>query len=215
MNNEQEEKRKLWKIYGILMGVMVGGAVLILGTQAAWNAIQRHSAKSTEAETSAEPETPSNSSTLPNPPVSSQYNSQPTQPTIPSGLSQQEAVNLINQWLQAKGKIFAPPFDRQLLAQYTHTQGKLYQDIVKLQGPMDWLRSTGSYYTFNQSQITEVIDFSTSGELPVLKVKISENMVFYNGEQNNRETTASTNSYTYTFRQEQGTWKIDGRKLEN
>ncbi|WP_354635932.1 ARC6/PARC6 family protein [Planktothricoides raciborskii] len=209
MNNEQEEKRKLWKIYGILMGVMVGGAVLILGTQAAWNAIQRHSAKSTEAETSAEPETPSNSSTLPNPPVSSQYNSQPTQPTIPSGLSQQEAVNLINQWLQAKGKIFAPPFDRQLLAQYTHTQGKLYQDIVKLQGPMDWLRSTGSYYTFNQSQIIEVIEFSTSGELPVLKVKISENMVFYNGEQNKRETKASTNSYTYTFRQQQGSWKIE------
>lgn len=58
------------------MGIMVGGAVLILGTQAAWNAIQRHSAKSTEVETT------SNSSTLPNPPVSSQYNSQRT---IPSG----------------------------------------------------------------------------------------------------------------------------------
>jgi hypothetical protein len=211
MNNEQEEKRKLWKIYGILMGIMVGGAVLILGTQAAWNAIQRNLAKSTETETSAEPETPSNSSTLPTPPVSSQYNSQPTQPTISSSLSQQEAVNLINQWLQAKGKIFAPPFDRQLLAQYTHTQGKLYQGIAKPQGSIDWLRSTGSYYTFNQSQIIEVIEFSTSGELPVLKVKIFENMVFYNGELNKRETEAATNTYIYTFRQEQGTWKIDHR----
>jgi cytoskeletal protein RodZ len=41
MSNEQE-KTKLWKVYGILMGVMVGGAVLILGGQAAWNAIQQN-----------------------------------------------------------------------------------------------------------------------------------------------------------------------------
>ena len=46
MSNEQE-KTKLWKVYGILMGVMVGGAVLILGGQAAWNAIQQNMAKAT------------------------------------------------------------------------------------------------------------------------------------------------------------------------
>jgi hypothetical protein len=44
--NDQQEKTKLWKIYGILMGVMVGGAVLILGGQAAWNAIQQNMSKS-------------------------------------------------------------------------------------------------------------------------------------------------------------------------
>ena len=43
--NDQQEKTKLWKIYGILMGVMVGGAVLILGGQAAWNAIQQNMSK--------------------------------------------------------------------------------------------------------------------------------------------------------------------------
>lgn len=47
MNDEQEEKRKIWKIYGILMGAMVGGAVLILVTQAAWNFLRRDLAKST------------------------------------------------------------------------------------------------------------------------------------------------------------------------
>jgi hypothetical protein len=207
--NEQEEKRKLWKIYGILMGIMVGGAVLILGTQAAWNAIQRNLAKSTEAETSSNSETPSNSSTLPNPPVSSQYNTQQTRQTIPSGLSQQEAVNLINKWLQAKGKVFAPPFDRQVLAQYTHTQGALYKDITKPQGSMDWLKNTGSYYNYNQANITEVLEFSTSGQLPMLKVKISENLVFYNGELNRAKREQSTDGFIYTFRQEQGTWKID------
>lgn len=43
--NDQQEKTKLWKVYGILMGVMVGGAVLILGGQAAWNAVQQNMSK--------------------------------------------------------------------------------------------------------------------------------------------------------------------------
>jgi hypothetical protein len=45
--NDQTDKQKLWKIYGILMGVMVGGSVLILGGQAAWNAVQQNLAKYT------------------------------------------------------------------------------------------------------------------------------------------------------------------------
>ena len=44
--NDQTDKQKLWKVYGILIGVMVGGAVLILGGQAGWNAIQENLAKS-------------------------------------------------------------------------------------------------------------------------------------------------------------------------
>jgi len=43
--SDQQEQTKLWKVYGILMGVMVGGAVLILGGQAAWNAIQQNMSK--------------------------------------------------------------------------------------------------------------------------------------------------------------------------
>ncbi|MEG4575451.1 hypothetical protein QUA56_22625 [Microcoleus sp. N3A4] len=45
MNNDDEQKRSLWKTYSILMGVMVGGAVLILGGQAAWNAVQQNMSK--------------------------------------------------------------------------------------------------------------------------------------------------------------------------
>lgn len=45
--SDQQEQTKLWKVYGILMGVMVGGAVLILGGQAAWNAIQQNTPKAT------------------------------------------------------------------------------------------------------------------------------------------------------------------------
>jgi cytoskeletal protein RodZ len=70
--NDQQEKTKLWKIYGILMGVMVGGAVLILGGQAAWNAIQQNMSKA-----SRENKPPStNSLPLTTPQVSAEVRSQ-------------------------------------------------------------------------------------------------------------------------------------------
>jgi cytoskeletal protein RodZ len=70
--NDQQEKTKLWKIYGILMGVMVGGAVLILGGQALWNAIQQNMSKA-----SRENKPPStNSLPLTTPQVSAEVRSQ-------------------------------------------------------------------------------------------------------------------------------------------
>ncbi|XZN98798.1 MAG: hypothetical protein ACM65K_11220 [Microcoleus sp.] len=72
--NDREQKRSLWKTYSILMGVMVGGAVLILGGQAAWNAVQQNMSKA-----SIENKPPSTSSlplsTPPAPEVRSQTNS--------------------------------------------------------------------------------------------------------------------------------------------
>jgi hypothetical protein len=38
--NDQQEKTKLWKIYGILMGVMVGGAVRRLSSNCAKSAVK-------------------------------------------------------------------------------------------------------------------------------------------------------------------------------
>ena len=69
--SDQQEKTKLWKVYGILMGVMVGGAVLILGGQAAWNAVQQNMSKAT---TENKPPSTSSlpSSTPPAPEVRSQ-----------------------------------------------------------------------------------------------------------------------------------------------
>jgi hypothetical protein len=70
--NDQQEKTKLWKVYGILMGVMVGGALLILGGQAAWNAIQQNMSKA-----SIENKPPSTSSlTLSTPQVPAEVRSQ-------------------------------------------------------------------------------------------------------------------------------------------
>ncbi len=39
-NNNEQEKQRLWKIYMIFMGVMVGGGTLILTSQWVWGTIQ-------------------------------------------------------------------------------------------------------------------------------------------------------------------------------
>ena len=41
--NENQEKQKLWQTYGLLIGVMLGGTLLTLGGQSAWNLIQQQS----------------------------------------------------------------------------------------------------------------------------------------------------------------------------
>jgi hypothetical protein len=54
---------------------------------------------------------------------------EPQKPQTPQSISQQEAVNLINRWLQAKERIFAPPFERDIAAELT--TDVLYWDIIK------------------------------------------------------------------------------------
>lgn len=64
MSNEQE-KTKLWKTYGILMSVMLGGTVIVLVAQSAWNAIQQNLAKSAvESKPLSTDSSPSNTSSI-------------------------------------------------------------------------------------------------------------------------------------------------------
>jgi cytoskeletal protein RodZ len=41
--SKQEDKSEIWKIYYILMGLMLAGSALVLGGQTAWNKWQEHS----------------------------------------------------------------------------------------------------------------------------------------------------------------------------
>jgi|GEM_PF-6415214 len=44
--SNQEDKLKLWKAYGILMGAMLGGSMLFLGGQAVWTAWGENNSRS-------------------------------------------------------------------------------------------------------------------------------------------------------------------------
>jgi len=125
-------------------------------------------------------------------------------------LSQDQALEIVKKWYQAKPKMFAPPFDTNLVEQLT--TGKLYQKMISSDpevSPIAWLRTHNSYYTYNRSEIRNVLDFSNSGEHPYIKVKVFEELYLHAP---NRIDTANSGSYQgnfmYFFTNENGVWKI-------
>ncbi|MFN7525943.1 MAG: IMS domain-containing protein, partial [Dolichospermum sp.] len=62
-------------------------------------------------------------------------------------ISQEQALELVQKWYAAKPRIFAPPFDRDLLNELA--TGKLYQKVGGEDGSIDWLQKYNRYYTYN------------------------------------------------------------------
>ena len=122
-------------------------------------------------------------------------------------ISQEQALELVQKWYAAKPRIFAPPFDRDLLNELA--TGKLYQRVGGEDGSIDWLQKYNRYYTYNKSEITNVMGFSSSGSRPYIKVRIIEEL-YLQGEKGLDKTNSGEYKidYIYFFAKENGTWKI-------
>jgi len=134
---------------------------------------------------------------------------------VASDLSQSQARALIQKWLDTKAEIFAPPYNRRLAAQVT--TGTLYNDIAQRGGSIEWLESNSSRYIYSESEIKDVWEFDGNGDRPSLKVSIYEDRVLLkkNGRRDPAQSGASTDTFTYYFTKENGTWKIDDYKENN
>ena len=125
-------------------------------------------------------------------------------------ISRQQAVNLIQRYLEAKKQMFAPPYNRQVA--YQLGTDKFYKDAV---GTIDWLQSTGSYYQYGIQKIESIENFSIEGNTATFKVKITEDYTLYNqkgiidGENSNFKTL----TVVYNIKLVDGTWKIFSSKL--
>ena len=113
-----------------------------------------------------------------------------------------QASDLIGRWLDAKQRIFAPPFDRQLLAKMT--TGILYSDTVKA---IDNLTSTNSHYRYGVQKVESVERFAASGNKATIEVKVTEDATVY---RNGKVDTSSFNTKVvrYTLEYWDGIWKI-------
>ena len=134
--------------------------------------------------------------------------------TVQSALSpnttrftEDEAVGLIRNWIQAKKSVFASPFDRQLAANLT--TGTLYYDITKPGGSLDWLQSNNAYYQFGTQTVNPTGKFSATGNQATIEVKVTEDRTFYvNGKVDAAQTNSKTSVLRYVLQLENGTWKI-------
>jgi len=129
-------------------------------------------------------------------------------------ITQEKAVDLVNQWLKAKPEIFAPPFNDSLVAKLT--TGKRYIDITKTDGSINWLRNNGSYWKYKTSKITDVWSFSSSSPRPELKVTIYEDATLYgNRGIDHQKSGATSENYIYYFAKDNGIWKIyDSKQVD-
>ncbi|MDJ0648103.1 MAG: IMS domain-containing protein [Xenococcaceae cyanobacterium MO_188.B19] len=129
-----------------------------------------------------------------------------TQKNISNTLTEQKAVDLINNWQNAKRKIFAYPFDLQLLKKYQ--TDKKYQDNV---GSVNWLRNNNAYYKYGVQSVDSVEEFIASGDRATIDAVVTEQRTFYMNNKviNDGNTAFDTRLVRYNLVSENGQWKIE------
>lgn len=128
----------------------------------------------------------------------------------PSGLTQEQARAIVEQWLTVKSQIFAPPFNTDLADQVV-AAGPLWTDLTKPDGSIQWLKNNNSYYSYSTIKVNRVISYTPSPSMPSIIVSVTEGSVLHSPK--GSEASSSTKNWLYTLKEEAGRWKIwDYRK---
>ena len=123
-----------------------------------------------------------------------------------SSITQEEALNVVRRYLQAKREIFAPPFSREAAARYT--TGILYDDIVQPGKAIDSLTQKNQYYQYGNQQLKFLGSFVSSDDKASINVLITEEVTLYENGSVKSPAKNDPKSYRFDLRLENGTWKI-------
>ncbi|WP_293089872.1 IMS domain-containing protein [Okeania sp. SIO3B5] len=133
----------------------------------------------------------------------------PTPPTteLVKSISQQQAEELIQNWLKAKKEIFAPPYNQKLAAELT--TGKVYDNIVASDGAIVWLKENNAYYQYKVQKIDSIEYFSTQGNQATIQVKVTEEYkLFKNDKLDATRSGFAQLTVIYNLIFIDGKWKI-------
>ncbi|WP_066423573.1 ARC6/PARC6 family protein [Anabaena sp. 4-3] len=140
-------------------------------------------------------------------------NEQPSNNNIQTthDITQEEALDLVQQWYAAKPRIFGPPYDTNLVAQLA--TGRLYSFTTASNGPVNWLENNNAYYRYEKSDITNILEFSNSSNRPYIKVRVVEELYLHGRNGIDRQQSGVfRNNFIYVFEKENGNWKISDYK---
>lgn len=139
--------------------------------------------------------------------------SQQFSPSSVSSISQPEAISLINNWLQAKRVMFAPPYNRNPAVKLTTEEQ--YQKVAGEKGTIDWLQSNNAYYKYGVIKIDGIDQFSANGDKATIKVRVTEERTLYksNGKIDPNETDFKTRIVRYNLQLIDGSWKIASSQI--
>lgn len=133
--------------------------------------------------------------------------SQPVAVKNNGAISQRQAVDLVTEWLQAKSRIFAPPFDQQPVKQLT--TGELYGSLVRDDGAIAWLKDNQAYYRFGVQKVESVERFVADQNKATVELKITEDRTLYrDGTVDPTQTDFQTRLVRYSLESIEGAWKI-------
>ncbi|NET89321.1 MAG: DUF4101 domain-containing protein [Kamptonema sp. SIO1D9] len=118
-----------------------------------------------------------------------------------------EALALINQYLQAKERMFAPPYDRELGAQIL--TGEAFAEKVSQPGgsSLEWLQENRAYWIYGEQNVEPIGSLSVTGDEVNLDVRIREELAYY---ENGIREYSGTNvgDYKFTLQMDDNVWKI-------
>jgi hypothetical protein len=206
-SNNSKELGKAW-IIGGMIGFFIFLGLIINGHQVNQTAsnIEQQTSESVEVEKSSDESLPSTETYQPT--NTSNLETENTSESIPS-FTQQEAVNLLERWQNAKSQIFAPPFSRELGAELL-TGKSYYDNIGNPEGSVAWLQDNASYYTYDLQSIDSVENFAVNEDYATIEVIVTEQRTLYN-QYGNIDGDASgfdTRLVRYNLESENGQWKI-------
>ncbi len=139
----------------------------------------------------------------------------PVQSSTTVTISQNEAKKIIERWMQAKQRMFAPPYDQEIGSQLT--TGKAYKD--KVRGPstdgtpyssLEWLRQYGFRYQYGVQNIESVTRFESGSDQASIEVQILEDARLYNkdGVIQPKRSGIERKTVRFTLKKDSGVFKI-------
>lgn len=198
MNNTPRDWRD-----SVIIGSLTTGIIIIAGVL-----VVRSQPQSPSIVTASNSIAPSSSTNTPSPQqIQQSFQQAAINPTLPK----MEAVAVINRYLSQKSRIFASPYDRQLVASVL-TGNALY-DATKPGGSMDWLQQRNAYYRYGLQKAEPLAYYSVNSNWAQIEVKVTEELSYYeNGAL--RDSGTNVKDYRFTMQQENGTWKISERQAK-
>ncbi len=189
MNNDPRDWRD-----SVIIGSLIAGAIIIASVL-----VVRSQPQSALITTTSNPILPISS------PQPQPIQQTTQQAVINSVLPKMDAVGVINRYLDAKDRIFASPFDRQLAANLL--TGNVYYDLTKTGGSIDWLQQNNAYYRYGFRKAEPLAYYVNNSDFAQIDVKVTQQLsLFKNGVL--AEAKNSIKDYRFTLRLENGSWKI-------
>jgi serine/threonine-protein kinase len=155
--------------------------------------------------------TPSPSIATPSVSPPASFSEPSVSPSVMS-ISQSEAINLVQRWLEAKKVMFAPPYNREIADEIT--TGVMYEKTAGFDGSINWLQNNNAYYRYGLIRIDGVDRFVERGDRAEIQLRITEDRTLVkNGRVDPEQTDFKTRPVIYYLELVNGTWKIADNQI--